>query len=265
LKWTLGVGKYTLNAAVWGDTGRYPLSIELTQQVYSYFKRLDQLDVEDSQTLVRHAFADQKTMKLSWYSNLTKAQSKTETLTGKQAANPLATRLAMRSLLLTQWDHERNQNRKLGFYNTIKTSLMCESYLSANLSHRQSKRVAQIRTSAHRFNIETGRYATKQSTILSRVCQPCCDMESIGYLAELPLFEPIYEDELHVLQICPLYEDLRSSMSRHARDLLSNDLIQLFTERTFVLPLSKLLTKMQQRRFPPKKQEVDIIKYETKF
>ena len=79
-------------------------------------------------------------------------------------------------------------------------------------------------------------------------------MESIGYLVELPLFEPIYEDELHVLQICPLYEDLRSSMSRPARDLLSDDLQQLFTERSHALPLSKLLTKMHQRRFPPKKQ-----------
>ena len=248
------MGKYTSNAAVWGDSGRYPLSIELSQQVYSYFKRLDQLDVEDSPTLVRHAFADQKTMKLSWYSNLTMAQSRTETLTGKEVANPPATRTALRSLFVTQWDQERNQNRKLGFYNTIKTSFTCENYLSANLSHRQSKRLAQIRTSAHRFNIETGRYAAKQGTILNRVCQHCCDMESMGYLVELPFFEPIYEDELHVLQVCPLYEDLRSSMSRPARDLLSDDLQQLFTKRNLALPLPKLLTKMHQRRFPPKKQ-----------
>jgi hypothetical protein len=85
-------------------------------------------------------------------------------------------------------------------------------------------------------------------------------MESIGYLVELPLFEPIYEDELHVLQICPLYEYLRSSMSRPARDLLSDDLQQLFTERSLVLPLSKLLTNVHQRRFPQKNKEVEIIK-----
>jgi hypothetical protein len=36
LKWALSVGKYTSNAAIWGDSGRYPLATDLTQQVYSY-------------------------------------------------------------------------------------------------------------------------------------------------------------------------------------------------------------------------------------
>ena len=33
LKWTLGVGKFTYNATVWGDTGRYPPVFQLIQQV----------------------------------------------------------------------------------------------------------------------------------------------------------------------------------------------------------------------------------------
>ena len=36
LKWTLGVNKYTSNAAVWGDTGRYPLVITQAKQVFAY-------------------------------------------------------------------------------------------------------------------------------------------------------------------------------------------------------------------------------------
>ena len=36
LKWTLNVNKQTSNAAIWGDTGRYPLAIELSSQVYNY-------------------------------------------------------------------------------------------------------------------------------------------------------------------------------------------------------------------------------------
>ena len=70
LKWTIAVGKYTSNAAVWGDSGRYPLAIELLEQLCGYQNHLEQLETDNSPTLVRHAFAEQKTLKLTWYSNL---------------------------------------------------------------------------------------------------------------------------------------------------------------------------------------------------
>ena len=40
LKWTLNVNKYTSNVTMWGETGRYPLVIELSSQVYGYLERL---------------------------------------------------------------------------------------------------------------------------------------------------------------------------------------------------------------------------------
>ena len=48
LKWTMGVHRKTSNAAVWGDCGRYPLALELTKQVFSFYHRLEKLDQEDS-------------------------------------------------------------------------------------------------------------------------------------------------------------------------------------------------------------------------
>jgi hypothetical protein len=43
LKWILNVNKYTSNNAVWGDTGRYPLAIELSSRVFGYLERLENL------------------------------------------------------------------------------------------------------------------------------------------------------------------------------------------------------------------------------
>ena len=60
LKWTLNVNKYTSNATMWGDTGRYPLAIELSSQVYGYLERLEKLHSNNSPSLVRHAYAEQK-------------------------------------------------------------------------------------------------------------------------------------------------------------------------------------------------------------
>ena len=54
LKWTLGVNKYTANAAVWGDTGHYPLVITHAKQVFAYRERLEKLDKENSQALVKN-------------------------------------------------------------------------------------------------------------------------------------------------------------------------------------------------------------------
>ena len=67
LKWTLGVGKRTSNAAVWGDTGRYPLAITLTKQLIDYYGRLKHMDDMNSPQLARHAFVEQRNLKLAWY------------------------------------------------------------------------------------------------------------------------------------------------------------------------------------------------------
>ena len=64
LKWTLGVGKYTSNAAVWGESGRQTLAIEVSEQMYSNHQRLEQFESENSQAFVRHAFVEQRSLNL---------------------------------------------------------------------------------------------------------------------------------------------------------------------------------------------------------
>ena len=53
-----------------GDTGRYPLVITHAKQVFAYLERLEKLDKENSQALVRHAFKEQENSALDWLSGL---------------------------------------------------------------------------------------------------------------------------------------------------------------------------------------------------
>ena len=53
-----GVNRKTSNAAVWGDCGKYPLALELTKQVFCYYERLQKLELEGSDSLVRHAYSE---------------------------------------------------------------------------------------------------------------------------------------------------------------------------------------------------------------
>ena len=69
LKWSIGVSKQTSNAAVYGDCGRKPTIIQITKQFVDFLNRLTLLDRNDSQSIVRHAFAEQKRLNLAWYTN----------------------------------------------------------------------------------------------------------------------------------------------------------------------------------------------------
>ena len=251
LKWTIGVGKYTSNAAVWGDSGRYPLAIELLEQLYGYRNRLEQLDTDNSPTLVRHAFAEQKTLKLTWYSNLDHLKSDLYSDQGHKTLSPNRIREVARSVFRDCWDRERKQNKKLSFYNSIKDIFEIENYLqNVDLKHRQMKCVAQIRSSSHRLNIETGRHGLeKRSNVLNRACHYCSDLTNLKYLAELPFFAPIYEDESHVIQTCPLYDDLRTNAAEAIKEHLQVDLKRLFSDKELLPRFGRLLAKIFDRRF----------------
>ena len=179
--------------------------IELSEQMYSYHQRLEQFDTENSQAFVRHAFAEQRSLNLVWFSNLARLRSDLRSRSNQKVLSPKQTKETAQSVFEGVWDRERKQNKKLSFYNTVKDSFNIENYLSVDLKHKNLKRIAQLRTSSHRFSIETGRNgAVKQREIRNRLCNHCCDMTNMDFLAELPFFDPIVEDEIHVLQSCPL-------------------------------------------------------------
>ena len=254
MKWSFGVHKRTSNSAIWGDAGRFPLAIELTKQVYSYFERLEALDRQDSNLLVRHAFCEQKNLNLSWHNNLKGVKDSIKKESGRTTLSPPLLRAALRDRFLQSWENDRSDNKKLVFYNTIKSHFSTETYLNMGMSYKEVKRIAQIRSSSHRFNIETGRYSANRENIISRICRHCSntDWQSVELLSELPFFDPIIEDELHVLRSCTLYEDLRQSLSQAAKTAIFSNPKDLFTSITLIRELARFLNKAYNRRFPNK-------------
>ena len=76
----------------------------------------------------------------------------------------------------------------LKFYNSFKCTFERESYIDFDLSYNELKRLSQFRMSSHKYNIETGRYGSKNGNILHRTCEHCTteDKETIGLLLECP-------------------------------------------------------------------------------
>ena len=110
-------------------------------------------------------------------------------LPGEVPESPSAIKKALKEMFIGKWEADRHVNAKLGFYNAVKKNFCCEQYLCMDLNSNQSKRIAQIRSSSHRFNIEAGRHGSvKRSNILHRLCYQCGDEATIELLAELPFF-----------------------------------------------------------------------------
>ena len=130
LKWTLGVGKTTSNAAVWGDCGRTPLVVRFVKQVTDFYNRLAKMDLDDSPALARHAFAEQKRLGLGWFNTLAKMlNTLDENKLEHQLYNSLLCQDRARNRFIATWEAERHNNSKLGFYNEVKDSFNMEPYL----------------------------------------------------------------------------------------------------------------------------------------
>ena len=152
------------------------------------------------------------------------------------------------------WNTSRVLNRKLGFYNKVKESFGPELYLSLKLGYFENKRVAQLRTSSHQYNIETGRHGQNRESVVNRICTTCSknNDDTVTLLAELPFFDPIVEDETHVIQTWPLYENHRKKLKAPTYIVLHEDPKLLFQTSTELRDFSKFLINIHERRFPKK-------------
>ena len=165
LKWLLGVSRKTSNAAVWGDCGRYPLAVQISKQAFKYYDRLRMLETNDNNCIVKHAFKEQKHLNMKWYNRMNSMRNLLINQGSSMQLYPSRLRSLLKEKFEQIWDSERHQNKKLSFYNSIKKTFSFEHYLNINLKINELKRVAQFRMSAHKYNVETGRYGIKRNNV----------------------------------------------------------------------------------------------------
>ena len=127
-------------------------------QVFCYYERLQELESEGSDNLVRHAYSKQRLLKLAWHNKLSELRQTIQDMEKNRVSYSSQIRKSLRTTFCEIWEAERKTNRKLGFYNSIKETFGCETYLSIGLCYQEQKRLAQFRPSSHRYKAETDRY-----------------------------------------------------------------------------------------------------------
>ena len=254
MKWTMGVHKKTSNAPIWGDCGRFPLAVQLSKQVFNYIKRRKSMNDSNSNCLVRHAFCEQVSLNLPWFRRIHALHEKIAARVPYQTPYPSQLRKELAIMFEETWNQERISNKKLDFYNKIKNKIETETYLNMDVNSTEGKRLAQFRTSSHRYNIEAGRYGTNKDSKISRICHHCCtnDEQTLKLLEQLPCFDPPLEDEFHILLSCPKYDHPRNKLKQETKIALqeTSKIHYLFQNLSSVREIAKFLTKCHNIRFP---------------
>ena len=263
LKWTLKVHKKCSNLACYGDSGRYPLTIKISKQVVKYYNRLENLDAAGVNSLVRHAFAEQKLNNLSWYTNMsTLLQMAGYTSQRHGLADPVQIRIKLQEHFDSLWNEQRKNSKKLTYYNLVKnnSSISFENFLALKDSESR-KCVMQLRSSSHRLNCETARYKTEKdleknhcSSNWFKRCEFCTSEEAL-LLTHLPFNEVIEEDELHILITCPKYHQQRLNLQEGTKSLLlRNEAHEELYSCEHIRIFGPYVKKLFQTRFPRKKR-----------
>ena len=123
-----------------------------------YLNRLILLDKEKSEKLVRHAFVEQRSLGLTWFvtvQKITSALDADSVVTSRdhfmKPPNSLLCSNRGHNNFIEKWDTCRHQNKKLVFYNTIKSQFGLEPYIEL-CNYLEGKLVAKWRMSAHKLN-----------------------------------------------------------------------------------------------------------------
>ena len=197
-KFILGVNKKSVNLAVRGELGTYPLLLHTVKKLLKYNTRLKNFCDEH---LMHNAYRACETLETNnmqknwttWFDNVRK-------MCMGDTSNNLAVKNCLMDLY-KEYFRSRLQalsQGKLSLYAKLKQSHGAESYCSIidNPNHRRS--LCKIRISAHPLKIETGRYGNQRTERDLRICTFCNSQE--------------VEDEEHFLIRCGRYVHQRESL-----------------------------------------------------
>lgn len=210
----LGVGSKASNLAVVGELGRYPLYIDIVISMIKYWIRLH----EDKTNCILKAALDENNKMHNngqhcWVSCIYYILKELDML--KMFKSPLTcgareiniirkklkeryTKIWREKINLVKQNPATNRNEnKLRTYCKFKFIFQQEKYLDniKELSNRST--LARFRISAHKLEIERGRYTIPKTAVENRICKQC-NCEAV-------------EDEEHLLIKCNKYSFARNT------------------------------------------------------
>ena len=195
-KYILGVKKQTPNCAIYGELGRYPLSIICLERSLKYWIKV--LNNPHSPMFRLYMEQTMKNNKKLWGNCI---GAKLEQLGYGYLLEYFDPSINVLSLMkrrirdqyIQEWEMNVNNASKLEYYRRFKKNFEYEKYLDVIKNGAIRRNLTCFRLSAHSLEIEVGRYSSVPRE--NRLCKYC----NLN----------VVESENHFLLTCPKYYDLR--------------------------------------------------------
>ena len=199
-KQILGIHKRAMTLPTLGEMGRYPLTLKIVKQLITFWVHIVESnpksyikimynDMIQNDTNNKWLQTIQNILHKIGFGHIWKNQG---TFNVKRLNYAIQDKLEQ--LYEQFWFCQKQTYSKLKFYNMTTKQYRLETYLTncSNINHRKS--FCKLRTSSHDLMIEKGRYQNIPKD--DRKCKYCNKVE----------------DELHLLDDCKLYNELRKSI-----------------------------------------------------
>ena len=198
----LGVRQQTPNYAVFGELGRYPLSVICKERALNFWIKI--LKCDNSTSPIFHVFRHQVNELTLHPHERTWAFEIKRTLDNLGLSNfwnlqferaPAFQIIKQRlpDQFVQTWSASLQTMSKLDIYLRYKQTFEFEKYLQTVMNDKLRQNLTAFRLVSHRLEIETGRHNNVPRE--QRLCR-ICNMK-----------QP--ESEYHFLLVCPAYHDLR--------------------------------------------------------
>lgn len=220
IKYMLGLNRRSVNTAAWGETGKLPLFVKSLGQCIKFFRRVMSMD---SHCLVKAAMNEQVQLNLSWFSGIKSIISCFDNVHPSvyqrnsppllnasllaRTCSPQAIIDRFKGYFIAAWKESINLSSKLAFFKQVKDNFQWEHYLDICDKFDVRRSTAQIRCSAHKLTIETGRHDNTPRN--DRICPYCLNKDGLFH----------FDDENHLLKHCPLGRDQREACNDGVADL----------------------------------------------
>ena len=197
----LGVGQNAYSAAVLGECGRLPLSIQYQKRYIKYWLELLKMS-ENSllNTCYKMQVSFDKTYQKGWVTDLKQLLFSNgfghvwiSQGVGNEELFLKVMVLQMTDIARQTWSNEISASSELSTCKEFKTLLNQEKYLQVINNYFIHKQLTRFRISNHQLLIEEGRH--RGIDLVDRRCK-FCGMNCV-------------ENEIHFLLVCPLYHNLR--------------------------------------------------------
>ena len=196
LKNILGLSRSSPNLAIYGETGKIPLSIKSFRLTLNFWHRVTNLS---NSSLAKKALLETIELRTSWIKTIERLINilNLADKIGNHEKFKKATKHALEDAYREHWTNSLNDCNfsRLFFYKKIKTDFRMESYLDS-ICFDQRRVIAKLRCSGHALEVEKGRH--KGSTRTERICAACGNGQ--------------IEDEEHFLFKCNMYNSLKEKI-----------------------------------------------------